>query len=561
MKFQARKKSKGSMRALSKALRFEKYLSFRKSGYLSVVGTALAALITFSSSSSNAASTVTIGMTAADIPMTTGAPSQGGEGLRFTGFTMYDGLINWDLTRSDVPAQLTPGLATSWKVNPKDKTKWIFTLRKGVKFHDGSTFNADAVIFNLAKIKDKNSPQFDPKGAAQIRARIPSVKAWKKIDEYTVEISTPAPDAMLPYQLTWFLISSPAQWEKVGKDWKKFAFKPSGTGPFKLTKLVPREKAVMVPFKDYWDKKRIAKSTIILRPIPEATARTAALLSGQTDWIEAPAPDAIPRLKKAGKQIVTNTYPHIWPYTLSYLPDSPWLDIRVRKAANLAIDRDGLVKLLGGLAEPSTGSVEKGHPWRGNPKFQIKYDPDEARRLMKEVGYTPEKPLKAKLVISTGGSGQMQPLPMNEYIQQNMKKVGIDLQLEVVEWARMRTVSRAGATTPDQKGYHAINNSYSTTHPFNAFVRFFHSSSVAPKGRNWGHYKAKWADEMIDKILVTFDIEKQNKLCAKLHERLVDEAAWIWIVKDLNPRALGANVKGMVPAQSWYLDLTGVHKK
>ena len=525
------------------------------------MGSVLAAFVAFSGSNAFSASTVTIGMTAADIPVTTGAPSQGGEGLRFTGFTMYDGLINWDLTKSDEPAKLTPGLATSWNVNPKDKSKWIFNLRKGVKFHDGSTFNADAVTFNLAKIKDKSSPQFDPKGAAQIRARIPSVKAWRKIDDYTVEITTPSPDAMLPYQLTWFLISSPTQWEKVGKDWKKFAFKPSGTGPFKLTKLVPRERAVMVPFKDYWDKKRIAKTKLILRPIPEATSRSAALLSGQVDWIEAPAPDAIPRLKKAGMQIVTNTYPHIWPYTLSYLPDSPWNDVRVRKAANLAIDREGLVKLLGGLAEPSTGSVEKGHPWRGNPKFAIRYDPDEARKLMKEAGYTPKKPLKTKLVISTSGSGQMQPLPMNEYIQQNMKKVGIDLQLEVVEWARMRTISRAGATTPDQKGFHAINNSYGTPHPFNTFVRFFHSTSIAPKGRNWGHYKTKWADEIIDKILVTFDMDEQNKLCAKLHERLVDEAAWIWIVKDLNPRALGPKVKGMIPAQSWYLDLTGVFKE
>lgn len=509
---------------------------------------------------SHAESVVRIGMTAADIPVTTGAPSQGGEGLRFTGFTMYDGLVNWDLSRSDVSATIVPALATEWTVDPKDKTKWIFKLRKGVKFHDGSDFNADAVIFNFGKILDKKSPQFDPKGAAQIRARIPSVKGYRKIDDYTVEVTTPSPDAMLAYQLTWFLISSPAQWEKVGKDWKKFAFKPSGTGPFELTKLVPRERAEMKPFKGYWDKKRVAKSKLVLRPIPEATARTAALLSGQVDWIEAPSPDAIPRLRKSGMQIVTNTYPHIWPYTLSYLPDSPWLDVRVRKAANLAIDREGLVKLLGGLAEPSTGQVEEGHPWRGSPKFKIRHDPVEARRLLKEAGYGPDKPVKTRLVISTGGSGQMQPLPMNEFIQQNMKEVGIDLQLEVVEWSAMRTISRAGATASDQKGFHAINNSYSTAQPFNAFVRFFHSSSIAPKGRNWGHFKAPWADKLIDEIVTTFDIEKQNKLAAQLHTRLVDEAAWLWIVKDLNPRALGPKVRGMVPAQSWYLDITPVHK-
>ena len=82
--------------------------------------------------------------------------------------------------------------------------------------------------------------------------------------------------------------------------------------------------------------------------MPEATTRTAALLSGQVDWVEAPSPDAMPSLKKAGLQIVTNKYPHNWPWQLSMIDGSPLKDIRVRKAANLAVDRDGLKVLLGG---------------------------------------------------------------------------------------------------------------------------------------------------------------------------------------------------------------------
>ena len=122
----------------------------------------------------HAESVVRIGMTAADIPVTTGAPSQGGEGLRFTGFTMYDGLVNWDLSRSDVSATIVPALATEWNIDPKDKTKWIFKLRKGVKFHDGSDFNADAVIFNFGKILDKKSPQFDPKARRRFEPAFPA---------------------------------------------------------------------------------------------------------------------------------------------------------------------------------------------------------------------------------------------------------------------------------------------------------------------------------------------------------------------------------------------------
>jgi len=186
---------------------------------------------------------------------------------------------------------------------------------------------------------------------------------------------------------------------------------------------------------------------------------------------------------------------------------------------------------------------------------------DEARKLMAEAGHSKEKPLTVKIAISTSGSGQMQPLPMNEFIQQNMKEVGIDLQLEVVEWSALRTISRAGAKAPDQKGFHAINNSYGTQEPFNAFVRFFHSKSVAPKGRNWGYYSDPWVDEQLEKVTATFDQEEQDAILAKIHEKLVNDAAWIWIVKDLNPRALGPKVKGFVPPQSWYVDLTPVYKE
>ena len=96
-------------------------------------------------------------------------------------------------------------------------------------------------------------------------------------------------------------MSSPAQWEKVGKSWDAFARTPSGTGPWKLDKFVPRERAELVPNKDYWDKARVPKlDRLVLLPLPEANSRVAALRSGQVDWIEAPPPDAIPSLKSAG---------------------------------------------------------------------------------------------------------------------------------------------------------------------------------------------------------------------------------------------------------------------
>src|SRR5687767_15589302 len=92
--------------------------------------------------------TLRIAVTAADIPLTHGQPDQGFEGNRFTGIPLYDSLTMWDLSAADRPSTVIPGLATEWRSDPADRTRWIFTLRRGVIFHDGSPFNADAVIWN-----------------------------------------------------------------------------------------------------------------------------------------------------------------------------------------------------------------------------------------------------------------------------------------------------------------------------------------------------------------------------------------------------------------------------
>src|SRR3954467_9805450 len=111
--------------------------------------------------------TLRIAMTLADIPLTDGAPDQGTEGIRFMGYTVYDPLVGWDLTKTEKPAALVPALAISWQQNPEDPSRWIFELRQGVRFHDGSLFNADAVIWNLDRALNEKAPQFDRSVHAQ----------------------------------------------------------------------------------------------------------------------------------------------------------------------------------------------------------------------------------------------------------------------------------------------------------------------------------------------------------------------------------------------------------
>ncbi|MBS0521461.1 MAG: ABC transporter substrate-binding protein [Proteobacteria bacterium] len=505
-------------------------------------------------------STLRIAMTLADIPVTDGAPDQGTEGIRFMGYTLYDPLVMWDLSSATEPAKLVPGLATSWKQDPTDPSKWIFELRQGVKFHDGSTFNADAVVFNLDRVFNEKSPAFDRMGRGILIAAVWPIKSYRKLGEYQVELQTDGVYTLLPALLNRFTLASPANFEKVGRDWLAYRKSPSGTGPWKMKAWTPRERAELERNTGYWNKDRIPKSErMLLLPVPDVSTRTAALLSGQVDWIESPAPDSLDKLRSGGAKIETNAIPHMWPYTLSMLPGAPTADIRVRKAMNLAVDRDALVKLLNGLAVPAVGCVPPDHPWFGNPTFKIKYDPEQAKKLMAEAGYNlKDKRLKMKVAISTSGSGQMYPLIMNEFIQQQFAEVGVDLDFQVMDWNALLNLMRKGAKSTEGAPFGAINVSWNTMDPHNAFMRFVDSTQVPPKGSNWGYINDPEFDKLAKEARETADPAALDKVLAKINTKMVDDAVFVWFVHDVWPNAISSKVKGYVHPKSWYVDFSPV---
>lgn len=503
--------------------------------------------------------TLRIGMTVSDIPLPNGQTDQGAEGMRFVGLTVFDALIQWDLSRGDRAAGLVPNLAVSWTPDPADRTRWTVALRPGVRFHDGSAFDAAAVVWNFDKILKEDAPQFDRRQAGQGRARIPSIASYRALDPLTVEFVTKAPNALTPYELSWIQMSSPAQWEKVGRSWDAFLQAPSGTGPWRVARYVPRERLELVANAEYWDEARRPKlARLVLLPLPEANARTAALLSGQVDWIEAPAPDALPQLRARGFQITQNVYPHNWTWHFSRLPASPWNDIRLRKAANLAVDRDGMVEMLGGLMVPAKGMVPPNSPWFGKPAFDVRFDPDAARKLVAEAGFSKAKPVSVKAIISPSGSGQMQPMAMNELIQQNLAEVGIKVEFEVMDWNALVASWRAGAKDPSSRGAHSTNSSYFSQDPFTALIRHLDSRLAPPAGTNWGYYEDPVLDGHFEAIRAGFEPEAQLAAIRRAHERFVDEALFLFVAHDVAPRALAPGVKGFVQAQNWYQDFSRV---
>jgi ABC-type transport system substrate-binding protein len=425
------------------------------------------------------------------------------------------------------------------------------------------------VVWNVQKVLDKDAVHFDASQVGVTASRMPTLRSAKKIDDLTVELTTSEPDSFLPLNLTNLFMVSPAHWQKkfeaaagatpadkAKAAWTAFAADASGSGPFKMARFVPRERLEVVANKTYWDPKRTPKiDRVVMLPMPEANARTAALLGGQVDWIEAPAPDAMPQITQRGFKIHSNAQPHVWPWQLSFAEGSPWLDKRVRQAANLCVDRAGLKQLLGGMMAEPKGTVPPGHPWWGNPKFDIKFDPKAAQALMTQAGHTAAKPLKVKIQISASGSGQMQPLPMNEFVQQSLKQCYFDVEFDVIEWNTLFTNWRKGAKDPSANGANATNVSFAAMDPFFAMVRFVSTKTFPPVSNNWGYYGNAEVDKLVADARSSFDDKARDAALAKLHAHIVDDAPFVWIAHDVGPRAMSAKVKGVVQPRSWFIDI------
>lgn len=488
--------------------------------------------------------TLVIAMTASDIPvLDTGlAQGQGYEGLRFVANQLYDGLTKFDLTQGDEIPKIVPGLAESWEPN-EDLTSWTFTLRPDVTFHDGTPWNADAAIFNLERYVDTGSPNFYQELNAQGGISVAGIESFEKVDDMTIRIATKGPWSYLPVDLATVYFGSPTAIRAEGN--QGFAERPVGTGPFVFESLQRGQRLVMVRNESYWDGAP-AVERVILRPIPDPTARTAALRSGEVNWIEVPPPDDVPGFASGGFQVLTNSYDHIWPWVLD-TSEAPFDSPTVREALNWAIDRDSLVEnILQGTAEPSLGFAPRANAAYRPENDVYGYDPERARRLLAEAGY-PDG-FTMTLSYPTSGSGNMVPTPMNTALQADLAAVGVTVELKPIEWAAMLNDFFVG-NIPD--GADALNISLSYQQE-GFWEKWFASDSTL----NAGKYANPEVDALLAEARTVLDDEARSDLYAQVAAILATDSPWLVVVNDRNPRVLAPNVTGFVQPQSWFADLT-----
>jgi len=347
--------------------------------------------------------------------------------------TLVDNIFD-TLVLRDSHMTLVPGLALSW--TPVDDTTWEFKLRPGVTFQDGEPFDAAAVKFTLDRV-------LDPAAKAPTISYIRTIKSVDVVDPLTVRIATKAPDPLLPTRMSRYpaYIVPPAYVTQVGQ--AAFARKPIGTGPYKVTEFVPDDHVTMVANPNYWRGKP-AIDTVIWRPIPDATARIAALLAGEVQLIEGVPVELVPAVANSGQaDIVRVPYGGLTVYLGLKSAEKPLDDVRVRRALSMAIDREGIVKeILKGYATV-TGTQVGPFDFGYKPVAPPAYDPKAAKALLAEAGYPDGFAIRMQVprrYISSAEVGQA--------IAQQLAAIGVKADLEVPEWSVYQQQVPAGKQAP-----------------------------------------------------------------------------------------------------------------
>jgi peptide/nickel transport system substrate-binding protein len=323
------------------------------------------------------AKSLTVGLTSDAVNLDPQAGEELSSNILF--YHIYDPLV-----RRNADLSFGPGLAESWEL--ADDTTWVFKLRKGVKFHNGEEFKASDVVFTLDRLKKSLM--------ANLGANISSFKA---IDDYTVEIKTPRPYAVLPNDLAAVLILNEKYVKEVGDE--AADLKPIGTGPYKLVEWVKEDHITLESNKDYYAGP--AKlDTVTFRPITNGATRTAALLTGEVDVIQDLNVRDVDRVKADDRYKVL-AQPSLLNVVLSIdqreksptidLDKNPMADRRVREAMVRAIDARAINKvIMNGLSTPSKQYVPASHTgYLDGASFRDMYpfDVERATALMAEAGY------------------------------------------------------------------------------------------------------------------------------------------------------------------------------
>jgi peptide/nickel transport system substrate-binding protein len=443
---------------------------------------------------------------------------------------MYETLIGFD---QDM--KIVPRLAERWDVAP-DGVTWTFHLRAGVRFHDGTPFDADAVRGNFARV-------MDPVANHKRLVLFDMIDRVEAVDDRTVRITTKYPFGAFEPTMAHVsaAIVNPTVAGKFGKDFGSAADRASGTGPYKIVSWKKDQEIVLERNDDYWGEKG-RTTRIIYRPIPEAAARVLALEAGDVDVITRVPSADIARLEKEPGVAVTKT-PSVGMQQFRFnVTKKPYDDKRVRQAISYAINRRAIVdNLVSSFARPSTGAltpIMRGYANLG----EIPYDLDQAKQLLKAAGY----PNGFKTRIATTPRYPM-GVELAEAVAADLKKVGIEAAIDVIEWGTMVTYWAGLPPEKNPQEIFIMGAGASTADADWGLRPIFRSAPT--NENNYGYYSNAEFDQVIEAAMRETDAAKRQQLYRRAQEIVyLEDPGAVWLFDTLYVVASRKNVEGVTPS-------------
>jgi len=419
----------------------------------------------------------------------------------------------WDLLVENKWNKLQPGLALSWK--PLDNTTWEFKLRPDVKWQDGQPFTAEDVIFSYTRARDV------PGSVATFAGYLRTIESMQAPDPLTLVIKTKIPNPDLPLNLASVHIVSKHVGEKSSTEDYNSGKAVIGTGPYKFVSYTPGDRVIMARNDGYWGEKQVWDK-VNYRYINNAAARTAALLAGDVDVIDKVSVSDLDKLKKSpgvtvfpydGLRVMLlqpsfnpAPNPYITDNAGKPLPKNPLLDVRVRQALSIAINRPAIVdRILQDAATVANQWMPK-DTFGYNPDIRdIAYDAKRAKALLAEAGY----PEGFNLTMHVPNDRYPQGPETAQAVAQFWTRIGVKTKVEVMPWAVY-----SGRARKNEYAVSMLAWGNGTGEASYALVNVL--ATVAPdKGlgaSNWGHYSNPKVDQALAQATAEFDTAKREAI-------------------------------------------------
>lgn len=463
---------------------------------------------------------------------------------------LYDGLVRY----KEGTLEVEPALATSWEVSEDGKV-YTFRLREGVRFHDGSLFDAEAVKFTFDRMLEEDHPHHDT-GPFPLAFFFSTVDEVVIRDELTVEFRLSEPYAPFLSNLAYptGLIVSPAAVREHGED---FGRNPSGTGAFRFERWEANRMVVVSGNGEHWDGAPELEA-VIFRPITDANTRVAEILSGGIDLMVEVPPDSLGLFRDdPGYQVHEQAGPHLW-YLILNTREGPFRDKRARQAVNYAIDKQALVDdVLQGTAEIAAGPVPPAFAWAYNDEVEpYPHDPEEARRLLDEAGIA--EGTEVTFYVTQGGSGMLDPVPMATAIQADLAEIGLDVRIETYEWNTYLAQVNPGLEGKADMAQMAWMTNDPDTLPYLAL-----RTDAVPEegGFNSGYYSNEQVDELLERARRSTDHDERAALYREVQAIVHEDAPWAFIAHWKQNAVTTARVEGFALQPSFFLILKDLRKQ